>query len=435
MMNILQYVVIMALGALATVLANKGIAVFNDGFRPIIPQFFDGKMSRQELAATSFAISFGLVIGFGIPQSIGATIILIHSILLATDIIGLVFKDDLVGNILAAIAGAIYGALILVGLTAIVELFKALPFNFLANLGAVSGFVVTGFAIFPAVSVGMQHGFKKGAITGVVTVLTWFIVKRFGVITAGSAKVTLNADGIAMLVGAILMLVFATQIKQTNSANSDLVSVFAQRVKRIQSNWWILAIMGGLVAAATSMTIVAGDPASLALLKEGKMDSAWITAIARGIGFIPLIFTTAIVTGVYSPVGTTFVFTVGILLNGNPLVAFIAGAVVMVAEIFLINTFAVTMDKFPGVRDMGEHIRTSMSKVLEIALLAGSVVAANAMVAGVGALFVIGVYLLNRQAKKPIVDLAVGPVAVIVFGILVNILIPLQLYVLPVVAK
>lgn len=231
------------------------------------------------------------------------------------------------------------------------------------------------------------------------------------------------------------MLVFATQIKQTNSANSDLVSVFAQRVKRIQSNWWILAIMGGLVAAATSMTIVAGDPASLALLKEGKMDSAWITALARGIGFIPLIFTTAIVTGVYSPVGTTFVFTVGILLNGNPLVAFIAGAVVMVAEIFLINTFAVTMDKFPGVRDMGEHIRTSMSKVLEIALLAGSVVAANAMVAGVGALFVIGVYLLNRQAKKPIVDLAVGPVAVIVFGILVNILIPLQLYVLPVVAK
>lgn len=435
MNDILRYVVIMAIGALATVLANKGIAVFNDGFRPIIPQYFDKKMTRQELAATSFAISFGLVIGFGIPQSLGATIILIHSIFLATDIIGLVFKDDLLGNICAAVAGALYSAFVLMSLKAVVDVFAMLPFNFLGNLSAVSGFVVTGFAIFPAVVVAMQHGFKKGTLTGIVTVLTWFIVKRFGVISFGTAKITLNADGIAMLVGAIMMIVFAIQIKQTNTSNKDLVSVFSERVKRIQSNWWILAIMGGLVAAGTSMLLVAGDPASLALLKKSTYDSAWMTAFARGIGFIPLIFTTAIVTGVYSPVGTTFVFTVGILFVNNPIVAFIVGVIVMIAEIFLINTFATTMDKFPGVRDMGEHIRTSMAKVLEIALLAGSVVAANAMVAGVGALFVIGVYLLNKQAKKPIVDLAVGPVAVIVFGILVNILVPLQLYVLPVVAK
>ena len=37
------------------------------------------------------------------------------------------------------------------------------------------------------------------------------------------------------------------------------------------------------------------------------------------------------------------------------------------------------MDKFPGMKDMGEHIRTSMNKVLEVALTVGGVVAAEAM--------------------------------------------------------
>lgn len=88
----MNYIIMMAIGALASVMANKGIAVFNDGFRPVVPQYFEGKISRKELAATSFAISFGLVIGFGIPTSIAASIILIHSILLATDISVLFLK-------------------------------------------------------------------------------------------------------------------------------------------------------------------------------------------------------------------------------------------------------------------------------------------------------------------------------------------------------
>ena len=90
------------------------------------------------------------------------------------------------------------------------------------------------------------------------------------------------------------------------------------------------------------------------------------------------------------------------------------------------------MDKFPGVKDMGEHIRTSMNKVLEVALLVGGVTAAEAMSAafglsGIGALFVIGCLLLNRVSKKPIVELAIGPVACILYGILLNVLMLCQL--------
>lgn len=427
----MNYIIMMAIGALASVMANKGIAVFNDGFRPVVPQYFEGKISRKELAATSFAISFGLVIGFGIPTSIAASIILIHSILLATDIIGTIFKDDMTGMILSAVVGGLYGIGILVGLQFIVDLFAKLPYNFIDPLGAVSAPVVAAFAIFPAVAVASQHGFKKGAIVGIVTTLVWFIVKKFGNFAFGEATIALNAEGIAMLVGTVMMVIYATKDRSTNTSNQDLTNVFSEKVSRIQKNWWLLALMGGLLSAGTAQLLIAGDPISQNLLAESQYTSAAMAAFARAIGFIPLVFTTAIVTGVYGPAGVTLVFGVGILLYGNPIFAFVAGAAVMAAEVFLINAFAKGMDKFPGVRDMGEHIRTSMSRVLEVALLVGGINAANTMATNIGGLFVIGFYLLNKKSKKPIVDLAVGPVAAIIFGILLNILILLGIWVVP----
>lgn len=419
--DILKYIVIAALGGLGAVLANRSIAVFNDGFRAIVPQYLDKQISRKELAAMSFAISFGLVVGFGIPTSIAASIILIHCIFLTTDIIGTWCPDNLLGTILSAVIGAVYGILILVGLDAIVALFSALPYNFLDPLGKVSDYVIAAFAIFPAVAVGLQHGFKKGVIVGLVTVVVYVLITLFGKIPmAEGTPITLNAAGISLLVGCILMLVFATTKKkeEDNSANTDLVKVFAAKVSRIRKYWYLFAIIGGLVSCAASLSMVAGDPISLPLVAKEEYTNAALTALARAIGFVPLVFTTAIVTGVYAPAGCTFVFPVGLALHGQPILAFVCGAGVMVVELLLINVFARLMDKFPGVKDMGEHIRTAMNKVLEVALVVGAVVSAEAMAAnfkltGVGALVVIGCLLLNRTSKKPIVEMAVGPVACI----------------------
>lgn len=433
----MRYVVIILIGALASILSNRGIAVFNDGFRPIVPQYFDKKISRKELAAISFAISFGLVIGFGIPTSIAATIILIHCLLLTTDIIGVWCPDSKIGTIMAGVIGGVYGFLILFGLEAIVDLFGYLPYNFLGNLGSVSSFVTVAFAIFPAIAVTYQHGFKKGSIVAAVTVLIYFIVKRFGSFALGEYKITLSAEGIAMLIGTILMIVFAAQVKGEGTSNAALTEVFSEKLSRIRKNWFFLAIMGGLVACGTSLSIVAGDPISLSLLANQAYGDAALAALARAIGFVPLVFTTAIVTGVYGPVGCTFVFVIGLALHGKPVLAFILGAAVIVVELLLINVFAKGMDKFPGVKEMGEHIRTSMNKVLELALSVGAVVSAEAMAAGagglsgIGAMFVIGCILLNRKAKKPIVEMAIGPVACIIFGILLNILVAIGICVIP----
>ena len=435
-MDILKYIVVIAIGALASMLANRGIAVFNDGFRAIVPQYYDKQISRKELAAISFSISFGLVIGFGLPTSIGAAIILIHCLLLTTDIIGTSCPDSKLGLILSGVIGGLYGLLLLVGLEFIVKLFGMLPYNFLNDLGSVSSYMTIAFAIFPAVAVAYQHGFKKGAITAVVTVVAWFLLKKFGTFPIGDRTFTLNADGMAMLVGVVMMLVYAAQIKGEGSSNAALTQVFSSKLERIRKNWFLLAIMGGLIAAGTSLAIVAGDPASLAALGNGQAAEGGMIALARAIGFVPLVFTTSIVTGVYAPAGCTFVFVVGLFLNGKPLFALILGAAVMIVELLLINVFAKGMDKFPGVKEMGEHIRTSMTKVIEITLMIGAVVGAEKTAAavglsGIGAMFVIAVVLLNRRSKKPVVEMAIGPVACILFGLLVNVLLLVGLVALP----
>lgn len=431
-MGILKYIVVIAIGALASMLANRGIAVFNDGFRAIVPQYYEKQISRKELATMSFAISFGLVIGFGLPTSIAATIILIHCLLLTTDIIGTWCPDSKLGLLLSGIIGGVYGLLLLVGLEFIVTLFGYLPYNFLSDLGSVSVYMTIAFAIFPALAVAYQHGFNKGAITGIVTVVAWFLFKKFGTFPIGDRTFTLNADGMAMLVGVVMMLIFAARIKGEGNSNTALTQVFSEKLGRIRKNWFLLAIMGGLIACGASLGIVAGDPASLAAVGEGSWSNAAMIALARAIGFVPLVFTTSIVTGVYAPAGCTFVFVVGLLLHGNPVIALLLGAAVMVLELLLINVFAKGMDKLPGVKDMGEHIRTSMTKVIELTLMIGAVVGAEKTakavgLAGIGAMFVIACVLLNRRSKKPIVEMAIGPVACILFGLLVNVLLLLGL--------
>ena len=429
----MQYVVVALLGALAAILANAGIAVFNDGFRAIVPEYLEGRMDKKALAATSFAISFGLVIGFGIPVSIAASIILIHSILLGTDIIGSFCPSGKKGLVISGVVGALYGVGIVYGLQIVVDLFAKLPVNFLGALGQVGTPITVAFAVFPALVVSYQFGIKKGFLTGIIALLVRQITAIYGTfaVNGGAAKIKLDQEGMALLAGMIIMIIFAMQEKpDPNAPQIDLAAIFAERVKKIKKNLPVLALMGGLVSAATSLSLVAGDPISLNLLAEGKTTEAAMTAFARGIGFIPLVATTAISTGVYAPAGMTFVFVVGFLI-GNPILAFVGGALVMALEIYFLDGLAKLMDKFPGVRKCGDNIRTAMSKVLEVALLIGGMMAAQAMAPGLGLFVVVGLYVLNKTSKKPIVDMAVGPVGAIAVGILINVLYLVGLYVVP----
>lgn len=365
METILRYVIIAAVGALASILANQSIAVFNDGLRPVLPEYLEKRMDRKALAATSFAIGFGLVIGYGLPTSIAASIILIHCILLTTDIIGTWCPDT-----------------------------------------------------------------KKGIITAVVTLLVRQIVETYGKIALDAEHtISLNKDGMALLAGMIIMLVFAAMDKEGNDQNSNemLTQIFADKVARIRKYMPVLALMGGLIAAGTSMSIMAGDPISLGLLAEGDRVNAGLTALARAIGFIPLVATTAITTGVYAPAGMTFVFVIGLLIP-NPFIALIAGAACICVEILLLNVIAKGLDKFPGIKRCGDNIRTAMSYVIDIALLIGGILAAQAIMPTTGLFIIVAFWCINKCSKKPLVSMAVGPLGAILVGLIANVLFLLSLY-------
>lgn len=426
----MKYIVSILVSSLASLLANRGVAVFNDGLRPIFPEYLEGRLDRKSLFATSFALSFGLVIGYGIPFSLTSSIILIHSILLGTDIIGVMFKPDKKGAVFAIIFGGIYGLLITLGLNNVISLFEKLPVNFLPSLSKVGSPIVTAFAVFPALVMGYQYSFKKGILSFFIIVLVRQVIQIYGKFSINNSNVILNPDGMALLIGMSIMLVFAIKDKRYSenvNSNQMLLNIFSERIKRIKKNMLILALMGGLIASAVSLGLIAGDPISLNLLSEKKISEAGFVALARTLGFIPLIATTAIATGVYAPTGMTFVFVLGIFIK-NPFISFVAGFIIIILEIMALESIAKLFDRFPGIRACGDQVRTCMSKVLELALIGGSLLAAGEMASGIGYIFVIGLYTLNKTSKKPFMDIAMGPIAAIILGVLINILYVLKLY-------
>jgi hypothetical protein len=424
--HFMDMIIVMLVGAMAAVLANRGIAVFNDGLRPIVPEHIEGRLSRRELALTAFAMGFGLVVGFGIPFTLTASIILIHSILLGTDIIGLATPNNRWGTPVAALFGGAYGAALLMGLEGFVKLFEQLPVNVLDPMGEVGAPVVVMFMVFPALAVAFQFGVAKGVWTFLAAALVrqlavW--LNETGLLTFQGSAVTLNQEGVALIVGMIFLFVFAVRQKSGEEGEGvDLAAVFSDRVGRIRKHVVYFMVMGGLIAMATNLLVIAGDPISLNLLAKGQQTDAAIAALARAVGFIPLVASTAIATGVYGPVGFTLVFVVGLLVP-HVWLAGILGALVIMMEVLFLSSIARLLDKYPGVRESGENIRTAMTRILEVALLIGGANAANAMAPGFGFFVIAGLYLLNEAAGRPVVRMAVGPVGAIVVGILANLLV------------
>ncbi|WP_180316721.1 YhfT family protein [Shouchella shacheensis] len=426
----LDVVLLVAIGVLSAVMANMGIAVFNDGLRPIVPENLEGRMTRKELGVTAFAMSFGLVIGFGIPISIAGSIILIHSILLGTDIIGLSIARGKFSTIVAGVLGGLYGAGIYYGLQVVVDLFGMLPLDFVEGFNLVGEPVVVAFMVFPAVAVALQFTVKKGIITFLFAALARQLVvwsNTEEILSIDGNPVTLSPEGIALVVGMAFLIVFAMQEKSEDTSMEQMATLFVDRVQRIKKYTWVIMISGALLAAAANLLIVSGDPITLNLLSDGRLNEGGIAALAKALGFVPLIASTAIATGVYGPAGFTLVFAVGIF-SPNVVVAAIIGAVVIMLEVLLLTKMAKFLDRYPGVRASGENIRTAMTRVLEVALLIGGANAANAIVPGFGFYAIAGFYLLNEAAGRPIVRMAVGPVGAIAVGIIGNILVLLGLY-------
>ncbi|MFE7378622.1 YhfT family protein [Bacillus cereus] len=422
----MKLLLMILIGALAALLANRRIAVFNDGIRPLVAENVEGRLDQKTLILSSFSMSIVLLIGFGLPFSLTVNILLIHTLLLGTDIIGLLIPRGKWGETITVIIGGAYGAAINLTMEFIHNSINYLPINMISSLEMTGTPVIYVFIAIPSIAVALQFGIGKGLLTFVASFLarqtTMWVYENYEISIEGSFN-KFSPESSALLTGMIFILVFSIY---QNKAKSDVKDVglkmselFGHRIEGIQKNILYFMILGGLIAAATNHFIMAGDPISLQLLAEDKTIEAGLVSVIKALAFLPLMVGTAITTGVYGPVGLSFIFAAGMFLP-NEWIAGIFGSLLIMIELKLLRVLANFLDSFPKAREIGENIRTAMVKVIEITFLIGSATASNDMVPGLGIFLFCSIYILNEVAGRPINRMAVGPIGVLVIGLLVS---------------
>ncbi|MCT1902028.1 YhfT family protein [Oceanobacillus sojae] len=414
--QIIKFIIFAIMGGYSTFLVNKTIAVYHDGLRPIMPEFINGNMSRKELAGISFAISIGFITGFAMPITLATGIIVIHIILLTSDIIG----TSIANTKIATIIGFLCGGFIPLTLDFVVRGFEYLPVNFLDALAAVGDPIIFSFVAFPAVAVAYQFGKKKGLITFVLSVLGRVVVERINPIYIADNEVSLSPEGIAMLIGMFCLIFFASKDKTRGEDTGE--GMFEENVKRIRKNIYYLIPMGAIIAIAANYQWLAGEPIAGALLGKGEIMSAALVAFIQAIAFMPLVITTALVSGVYNQNGwNDWILGLG-YISANPFMAAVLGAGAMAFEVLSLRKVGGFLNKFPALKMSGDNIRTAMVQILEIALLVGGINAGNMIWEGTGLFMVVALYILNEISGKPVMRLAAGPIAAIIVGVVANIL-------------
>lgn len=424
-LNMINIVIVMLVCAMTAFMSHMGMAVFHDGIRPVIPEYIEGRMHRTEMASIAFGLSVGFIASVGIGNSLVTNLLNPWLLFLATDIIGIAAPKKW----LAPILGAAWGAICLTAIGGVNTVLTGMPVDLISAMGDVGAYVVTGFAIFPVIAIIMQFGMKKGIIIAAIVLVLRFVGPMFS---------TISGDAWTMMVGVIALVVLCimkdSKSKDKESAND--LNIFSERVARIRKNLPFLMATGALIAVACNIHVFAGSDVSMFdLSKAYAMGNtaeahALVKTVAtnefmRALSFIPLIATTAVTTGVYGVAGFTFIYVAGYLCP-NPIVAAIAGAVIIFLEVMMLGLIGKFLGNFPSMRDASDNIRSAMNTCVEFALLIGSITACGTMgaatTAGAAGGFIIGgmIYLINEMTGRKIMRMAIGPVAAIATGLLLN---------------
>ncbi|HET6784835.1 MAG TPA: YhfT family protein [Erysipelotrichaceae bacterium] len=426
--SIISVIVVIALCATTAFLSHTGAAVFHDGIRPVLPEYIEGRMKRPELASIAFGLSVGFIASVGIVHTVATNILNPWLLFLPTDILGIVAPRKWI----AIALGALWGVLCIFGMGALNTALTILPVDMIGGIASLGNPVMVGFSLFPLVAIFRQFGTQKGVIS---TVLVLIVRQLASIFVPGMT------DALVMLSGIILLLGFAISNDMTNkiTSNEGSGNVFSERVERIKKNLPFLMLVGALVALASNLRIFAGSEVSIYTLAQSYattgeaastlVNQAALAEVMRGIGFIPLIAITAITTGVYGVAGLTFVYPIGYLMP-NPIFALIGGAIMIFVEVMALGLVGKFLSKFHSIRSASDNIRSSMTTVMEFALLIGSVNACVTMGGATG--FFIGamVYFINEFTGKKIMQMAIGPVAAIVTGIVLNLMYFVGLFVI-----
>ncbi|WP_052864939.1 YhfT family protein [Streptomyces niger] len=430
-----QQLTVIALCALTAFISHLALAVFNDGVRPFMLDFIQGRTTRSATTAVSFGLSAGFIFGLGAPMALSTGVLNPWLVFLPTDILGILSPKKW----LAPILGAAWGAVIVFGLNGANSFAHDLPVDFLTAMQQMSTPILFLFTLFPVLAITKQFGKVRGAIAGAVEL----------VLVVATMKLWPNvfAGAIAMAVGVLMLIAFAVSkdLRQRKLeraeriANGDgaaeatpddddpMASLFSASATRLRKHLPLFMLLGAGVCLLAQMHVFGGGEATSFLIAKGDYSGAAQVDFYRVFGFIPLIATTALASGAYGIAGFTLVYPIGYLLP-NPWLALICGAAVFAVEVSALSWIGRVLGGLPSVRDSSEHLRGAISDSLQLAILFGSLMAANAMGGGLGILVVGGLYLVNEAMGRVVVRMAAAPAAVIVGGILLNVLYWLDLF-------
>ncbi|MFD7205348.1 YhfT family protein [Streptomyces sp. NPDC059893] len=429
-LSVAQQLTVIALCALTAFISHMALAVFNDGVRPFMLDFIHGRSTRSATTAVSFGLSAGFIFGLGAPMALSTGVLNPWLLFLPTDILGLLAPKKWIAPVL----GGAWGAVVVFGLNGANNVAHDLPVDFLTAMQQMSTPILFLFTLFPVLAITKQFGRKWGGVAGVLELaLVVTTMKIWPHMFAGALAM---AVGVLMLIGlAIAKDVRARKAERAEGggveevvlADDPMASLFSSSAARLRTFLPLFMVLGAGVCVLAQMHIFGGGEATSFLIAKGHYSEAAQVDFYRVFGFIPLIATTALASGAYGIAGFTLVYPIGYLLP-NPFLAAIVGAAVFAVEVLALSYIGKFLGKLPTVRDSSEHLRSAITDTLQLAILFGSLMAANAMGAGLGILVVGGLYLLNEAMGRPVVRMAAAPAAVIVGGILLNLLYGLDLF-------
>ncbi|MFJ4709350.1 YhfT family protein [Streptomyces anulatus] len=426
--SLAQQLTVIALCALTAFIAHMALAVFNDGVRPFLLDFIQGRTTRSATTAVSFGLSAGFIFGLGAPMALSTGVLNPWLLFLPTDILGMLSPKKW----LAPILGGAWGAVVVFGLNGANNIAHDLPVDFLTAMQQMSTPILFLFTLFPVLAITKQFGRKWGGIAGVVELaLVVMTMKLWPNMFAGALAM---AVGVLMLIG----LAVSKDLRQRRAdraagaveevgGDDPMASLFSASATRLRKYLPLFMLLGAGVCVLAQMHVFGGGEATSFLIAKGQYAEAAQVDFYRVFGFIPLIATTALASGAYGIAGFTLVYPIGYLMP-NPFLAAVVGALVFAVEVLALSWIGKVLGRLPSVRDSSEHLRSAIGDTLQLAILFGSLMAANAMGGGLGILVVGGLYLLNEAMGRPVVRMAAAPAAVIVGGIVLNVLYWLDLF-------
>lgn len=427
--SLAQQLTVIALCALTAYISHMALAVFNDGVRPFLLDFIQGRTTRSATTAVSFGLSAGFIFGLGAPMALSTGVLNPWLLFLPTDILGMLSPKKW----LAPVLGGAWGAVVVFGLNGANNVAHDLPVDFITAMQQMSTPILFLFTLFPVLAITKQFGRKWGGIAGLLEfALVVMTMKLWPDMFAGALAM---AVGVLMLIGLAVAKDLAQRKADRAAGVSEpvvegddpMASLFSASAARLRRYLPLFMVLGAGICVLAQMHIFGGGEATSFLIAKGNYSEAAQVDFYRVFGFIPLIATTALASGAYGIAGFTLVYPIGYLMP-NPYLAAIVGALVFAAEVLALSYIGKLLGRLPSVRDSSEHLRSAISDTLQLAILFGSLMAANTMGGGLGILVVGGLYLLNEAMGRPIVRMAAAPAAVIVGGILLNLLYWMDLF-------